>query len=147
MSSALRYLPFLQGFISPFPRSAREHEPSPSHNRSSTSCSDWLHADRCRSFSSFLIPPETPNSCPMAFAPLTDLTPVEAHRRLAWLHVRLSPGCLSILADRTPGLCAGGTSLPTNQFCGAIPACHQGMDRDGRQGHGERRVNSYLGCS
>lgn len=73
--------------------------PPLSHNRPSTSCSHWPHADRCCSFSSFLIPTEILNSCPMACAPLTDLTPVEAHRGLAWLHVRHSPGCLSILAS------------------------------------------------
>lgn len=99
MSSALRYLSFLQGFFSPFPRSAREHEHSPIPQHPAPAALTSHIPDRCCSFSSFLILlKHVPDSCPMPFAPLTDLTPVEAHRGLAWPRVRQSPGCLSILA-------------------------------------------------
>lgn len=65
----------------------------------------------------------------------------EAEPRLS-----VHPGLVSE-ADRAPGLCAGGMSLPPSQFCRAAPACHQGMDRDGRQERGARRVKPYLDCS
>lgn len=98
-------------------------------------------------------------SCPMAF-PLIDLTPAEASRGPSWPCARQSPGCLSILTssprltelkdcagEMSPRQCEdlrGGKVMPTSQPLGAIPACHQGMGRNGEAGTQRQEVDPTL---